>query len=76
MSAPLLKASNVCEQLGVSRAWLYAAAADGRIPSIRLGGPDGPLRFVQTDIDDWIARARAGWQVGDTPTATLRRAGS
>jgi excisionase family DNA binding protein len=73
MNGPLLKASDVCQQLGVSRAWLYAAAGDGRIPSIRLGGPEGPLRFVQADLDAWIERARAGWQVGDSATATLRR---
>ena len=50
--------------LGVSRSWLYAAAADGRIPSVRLGGPQGPLRFVAGDIEAWLEQARAGWQPG------------
>src|SRR4051812_50096429 len=43
--ADLLKPADVCAQLKVSRAWLYRAAADGRIPSLRLGGPAGPGRF-------------------------------
>jgi excisionase family DNA binding protein len=38
----LLKPTDVARQLNVSRAWLYAAAKDGRIPSVRIGGRDGP----------------------------------
>jgi excisionase family DNA binding protein len=71
----LLKPCEVAHRLGVSRSWLYAAAADGRIPSIRLGGRDGPLRFHPGDLEDWIAAARAGWRVGDTTAEALRRAG-
>ena len=69
----LLKPSEVARQLGVSRTWLYAAAKDGRIPSIRIGGPDGPLRFVPADLDAWIDQARGAWRPGDTSAATLRR---
>jgi excisionase family DNA binding protein len=56
----LLKPSELAAQLGVSRTWLYDAAKDGRIPSIRIGGADGPLRFVPQDIERWIDDARAG----------------
>ncbi len=69
----LLKPCDVCAQLKVSRAWLYRAAADGRIPSLRLGGPDGPLRFEPDEIEAWIERSRAAWRPGDSSTATLRR---
>jgi excisionase family DNA binding protein len=69
----LLKPCDVCAQLKVSRAWLYRAAADGRIPSLRLGGPDGPLRFESAELEAWIARARASWRPGDSSAATLRR---
>lgn len=55
---PLLKPGEVASGLGVSRSWLYQAAKDGRIPSIRLGGADGPLRFVEADLVDWVERAR------------------
>ena len=65
----LLKPSEVAVRLAVSRSWVYAAAADGRLPSIRLGGPDGPLRFVPEDLDSWIER-RAG--AGEPATPVVR----
>ena len=71
----LLKPTDVARALGVSRSWLYAAAQDGRIPSLRLGGPDGPLRFVQADLDVWLEQARAAWSPGDSSAQVLRRAG-
>ena len=54
----LLKANEVQEILGVSRSWLYEAATHGRIPSIRLGSADGPLRFPLDDLERWIAGHR------------------
>ena len=70
----LLKPAEVATMLGVSRTWLYAAAQDGRIPSVRLGGPDGPLRFIEEDLDQWLERARRAWQPSDGKVQTLRRA--
>jgi excisionase family DNA binding protein len=55
----LLKPTEVAAQLSVSRTWLYDAAKTGRIPSIRIGGEDGPLRFVSEDLERWIDDARA-----------------
>ncbi len=55
----LLKPAEVAARLGVSRTWLYDAASTGRIPSIRIGGKDGPLRFVPADLERWIDDARA-----------------
>jgi excisionase family DNA binding protein len=60
----LLKPAEVAEELGVSRSWVYAAAEDGRLPSVRLGGPDGPLRFVPEDLHRWLQDARANWRPG------------
>jgi hypothetical protein len=40
---------------------------------VRIGGPDGPLRFVPEDLDAWLNEARAAWRPGDTSAATLRR---
>lgn len=51
-------------RLGVSRTWLYDAARDGRIPSIRIGGREGPLRFVPEDLERWLDDARAQWTPG------------
>lgn len=64
VEAGLLKPSEVCRLLAVSRTWVYAAASEGRIPSIRLGGPEGPLRFVRADIEQWLQEARAEWTPG------------
>ena len=69
----LLKPGEVAARLGVSRSWLYEAAKDGRLPSIRLGGPDGPLRFVEGDLIEWIEFARDAWRPGDTARDTLQR---
>jgi excisionase family DNA binding protein len=71
---PLLRPSDMMKRLGVSRSWLYQAAKDGRVPSVRLGGPDGPLRFNPDDIAAWLERAREGWEPLDTAAETLRRA--
>lgn len=66
----LLRPAEVAERLGVSRTWVYEAAKSGRIPSIRIGGPDGPLRFAAQDIEDWLSRARNAWQPGSPAPAT------
>jgi excisionase family DNA binding protein len=60
----LLKPNDLAARLAVSRAWVYEAAKLGRIPSVRIGGPDGPLRFLSEDIERWLAEARAGWLPG------------
>ena len=61
---PLLRPNDIARMLGVSRAWVYDAARTGRIPSVRLGGQDGPLRFVAEDIEGWLAETRARWLPG------------
>ena len=71
--AVLLRPADVCARVQ-SRAWVYRAAADGRIPSLRLGGPEGPLRFEPAALETWLERCRAAWRPGDTTSAaTLRR---
>jgi excisionase family DNA binding protein len=60
----LLRPNDVARLLAVSRAWVYAAARSGRIPSLRLGSQDGPLRFLAADIDKWLADSRANWRPG------------
>jgi hypothetical protein len=66
----LLKPTALAAQLGVPRAWLYEAARTGRIPSIRIGGEHGPLRFVPEDIQRWIDDARAEWVPGRSARST------
>ncbi|MHB1538408.1 MAG: helix-turn-helix domain-containing protein [Solirubrobacteraceae bacterium] len=66
----MLKPTEVAARLGVSRSWLYDAAKAGRIPSIRIGGEEGPLRFVPADLRRWIDEARAAWTPGRQTVAT------
>jgi len=65
----LLRPNDVVRLLAVSRAWVYEAARTGRIPSVRLGGDDGPLRFIASDLEQWLADARACWR----PVAPSRK---
>lgn len=67
-STILLKPSEVAAKLAVSRTWVYEAARTGRLPSIRIGGPDGPLRFVPQDLDRWLDEARSNWVPGGSST--------
>jgi excisionase family DNA binding protein len=57
----LLRPHEVCDMLGVSRSWLYQAAADGRIPHVRPGSDDGPIRFLASDIEQWFEDAQLRW---------------
>lgn len=70
----LMRPGEVQRWLKVSRSWLYEAAREGLLPSIRLG-PDGPVRFVRADVEQFIEAARAKWRLGDTRDDALRRAG-
>lgn len=74
MSSRLLKPADVAMRLQVSRSWVYAAAAAGRIPSIRLGGESGPLRFVDDDVERWLQAAREAGEPGRPSAALLRGA--
>jgi excisionase family DNA binding protein len=75
LDTDLLKPTDVARRLGVSRSWVYDAAASGRIPCVRLGGPDGPLRFLREDVESWLEQARRNWLPGQsTERITLRAA--
>ena len=74
LDTDLLKPTDVAARLRVSRSWVYEAAKTGRIPCVRLGGPDGPLRFLPADVDQWLERARTEWLPRETATAASRRA--
>jgi excisionase family DNA binding protein len=66
----LMRPSEVAALLGVSRTWLYDAPKEGRSPCVRLGGPDGPLRFVPDDLCAWIEDSRATWRPARRPRAS------
>jgi hypothetical protein len=56
----LLRPAEVLRILKVSKTWLYDAAKEGRIACVRLGGPDGPLRFERVVIEALIRDSRVG----------------
>jgi predicted DNA-binding transcriptional regulator AlpA len=60
----LIKPSDLARNLCVSRTRIYDAANTGRIPSIRIGGEEGPLRFVAEDVERWLDTAREAWKPG------------
>lgn len=68
----LTRPSDLARELCVSRTWVYEAAREGRIPSIRIGGKDGPLRFAPEDVERWLDVAREGWAPGRGSAATAR----
>ena len=63
MQEPLLTASEVAKRLKVQTVTVYAAAAAGRIPCVRLweGKRRALIRFRPRDIDELI-------QTGTVPT--------
>jgi excisionase family DNA binding protein len=73
LDSDLLTPTELAQQLRVSRSWVYEAAKAGRIPCVRLGGPDGPVRFVRSDVDAWLELARQGWLPGESAMRTTRR---
>lgn len=48
----LLRPTDVAKQLNVSRSWVYAAVADGRLPHVKL--PGGLLRFHPDEINKLV----------------------
>ena len=75
LDTDLLKPTDVARRLGVSRSWVYDAAASGRIPCVRLGGPDGPLRFLPDDVESWLEQARRNWLPGNSAEQITLRGG-
>jgi excisionase family DNA binding protein len=51
----LWTAEQAASYLGVRTSWVYEAAREGRVPVVRLGKH---LRFLQADLDAWIAENR------------------
>lgn len=64
----LLTVKEVMELLGVSRSWLYDAAARGALPCIRIGGM---LRFDPEQLEQWLRQFQ---RPGGTTYGTLDQA--
>lgn len=55
MSHELLTADDVADRLQVPTSWVYRAAREGDLPSVRCGRY---RRFDEGDVDRWIARRK------------------
>ena len=53
--ARLFTPQRTAEYLGVRPSWVYEQARNGRLPHLKLGKH---LRFLQEDLDAWIAEQR------------------
>lgn len=56
MTTELMTADELAERLQVPRSWVYRAAREGDLPSVRCGRY---RRFDEADVDRWI-RAQKG----------------
>lgn len=79
MTGELMTADEVAKRLRVPRSWVYLAAREGDMPSVRCGRY---RRFDGRDVDDWISEqkqrpSRSGASSpadGATRTHALKRA--
>ena len=51
MTTKLLNADDVAALLGVPKSWVYAAAREGRIPTVQLGRY---YRFRPEAVEAWV----------------------
>ena len=56
----LLTVKEVCQQLSVSPACVYALVKAGELPSVRIGTGRGTIRVVEEDVKSFVERARQG----------------
>jgi excisionase family DNA binding protein len=57
-SAPLLTSDEAARLLRVPRSTLYELVRSRGLPHVRIG--DRALRFMRTDLEDWIAQNTYG----------------
>ena len=60
-SEPLWRVEDVAKFLNLSESWVYKAAADGSLPSIRIGAvlsfdPDEIRRFARGELTTTVLR--------------------
>jgi excisionase family DNA binding protein len=53
-------AEDVAHTLNLTRQHVYGLAASGQLPSIKLGGGRGSVRFDPKDVEQFIREHRRG----------------
>jgi predicted DNA-binding transcriptional regulator AlpA len=70
MTERLLKARDVAERVGVEMGTVLDWHQQGKLPAIRLGGgPRGPLRWPESDLEAALQRWHTGQAHTDGPAA-------
>ena len=54
-SVDLLSITQVCQELGMSKSWVYHRIKSGEIPSVRLGRK---LKVKREDLEQYLERQR------------------
>ena len=68
MSSELLTADDIARRLRVPRSWVYRAAREGDLPSVRCGRY---RRFDEADVERWISRHKAKAATDGDPARSL-----
>ena len=68
MSSELLTADDIARRLRVPRSWVYRAAREGDLPSVRCGRY---RRFDEADVERWISRHNAQAATDRDPARAL-----
>ena len=61
----LLSDDEAADRLSMLRARLVRLAKAGDVPHVIL--PDGELRFIESDLWDWVEKHKHGTAAGATP---------
>lgn len=49
--ADTIRTAEAMRLLGVGRTWLWQKTKEGAVPSFRIGGPAGPLRYSRRELE-------------------------
>lgn len=60
LAEPLLDAGAAARLLSVRPSWIYEAVRAGRLPHLKIGRH---IRFLRTDLEDWVLTRRVGGSV-------------
>jgi len=54
-AGPLLSITEVCQELGMGKSWVYRRIQSGEIPSVRLGGT---VKVRREDLEEYLEDQR------------------
>ena len=64
LAGPLLDAAAAARLLSVRPSWIYEAVRAGHLPHLKIGRH---IRFLRSDLEDWVLTRRVGGRVAPRP---------